>query len=627
MIANRGEIAVRIAETAHNMGIATVAVFSEADRGALHTLVCDESVCIGAPEPSASYLNIAALIAAAQKTGANAVHPGYGFLSERADFAQAVLDAGLIWVGPSPKAISTMGSKTQARAAVEAADVPVVPGTHDIESAASIGFPLLIKAVSGGGGRGMRLVHASEELEEAIRSASDEARSAFGDPSLFAERFIEKGRHVEIQVFGDQHGQVTALYERECSVQRRHQKVIEEAPSPVLDQALREQMQDAALRAAKSVDYVGAGTVEFLLSEDGSFYFLEMNTRLQVEHPVTEAITGLDLVRLQLEVAQGASLPAIPEACGASIEVRLYAEDASADNAPQTGRVLALSCEDQEGIRLDTGVAEGSEVSVHYDPMLAKLIAHGENREDARKKLCRALEKLCLLGVKTNQDYLLHILNEPDFISGDLHTSWLETSVHLPDPVVPKEAAIAALCHQILKPKSLLPSIKKGWRNSHFDDRSIQIGSRQLRWRPAPEGWTVSTEGVEHSVTCHLQGDSLVLEVDGLRRMVQVKEDQDSFYVWVSGGAYTLTKHPRFADEDSSEETGDCQAPTPGKVTRVCVKPGDGVQSGDLLVVLEAMKMEHPICASINGTVTDICVEEGDQVSSGDLLVVLEENE
>lgn len=622
LIANRGEIAIRIAQSCHALGISTVAVCSEADQDALHSHYCDESICIGPPAAAESYLKIDALIQAALDTNANAIHPGYGFLSENADFAEAVEKAGLIWVGPPAKAISVMGSKTAARTAAIGADVPVVPGEVDTAKAESVGFPLLIKAVGGGGGRGMRVVREAKELQQAIEAASREALSAFGNGDVFVERYIEQGRHIEIQVFGDQHGNVHHLYERECSVQRRHQKVVEEAPSVALDEDLRQKMGEAAIRVAKAVDYVGAGTVEFLLDQDGSFYFLEMNTRLQVEHPVTECITGLDLVALQLDVAQGEAFTDVPERAGASIEVRLYAEDPAEDYAPQTGLIHEFSFDEAEGIRVDTGVASGSEVSIHYDPMIAKIIASGENREIARKRLVRCLNRLCVLGLKTNQHQLIEILSHPDFIQGDIHTRWLEGQEQSA-PSISNTTVIAALCGQLKDTRETLPAIAKGWRNSRFRSQLFTAGEIDIHWHPKGNGWSVRTGEQTQDLHFEATDNAIVLWLDGRKTEAVLAEDTSHHYVWTGGASVALKKGQRFPDVDLEDDPGACIASTPGKVAKLAVSEGQQVQSGDLLVVLEAMKMEQPLCASIDGVVQSVFVAEGEQVEAGQRLVEL----
>jgi len=626
LIANRGEIAVRIAKSAHALGISTVAVCSEADREAFHSSFCDQCLCIGPAAPSESYLNIDAILAAAQQSGADAIHPGYGFLSERADFAQAVMDAGLIWIGPSPSAISTMGSKTAARAAASDAGVPVVPGEHDINKAAAVGFPLLVKAVGGGGGRGMRVVESELELESALQAASREAESAFGDPALFVERYIAEGRHIEIQVFGDSHGKIVHLYERECSIQRRHQKVLEEAPSPALTPDLREKMGAAAVSVAKAVSYVGAGTVEFLLDENGSFYFLEMNTRIQVEHPVTEAITGLDLVALQIQVAQGEHLPEVEALEGAAIEVRLYAEDPGADYRPQTGSILEFSFEQDEGIRVDSGVASGSEVGIHYDPMMAKIIAYGADREQARQRLLRALNRLCLLGLKSNQQQLIEVLNSKDFIEGQVHTRWLEAQGHTENEA-PPEAAIAALAVHLDGRRKALPGVCKGWRNSRFRDGLFCAGTHVLHWRPEGRGWRVKVGNSSHKVRFEPHDTGGRLWIDDQARDLAYAENDQAHYVWMGGAAHRLEKIERFPESAAQEEEDACTATTPGKVSKLAVNPGETVRAGALLIVLEAMKMEQPLFAATDGVIKAVFVAEGDQVIAGQRLVELEARE
>ncbi len=454
LIANRGEIVVRVAATLRAMGIGTVAVYSDADRHALHVRACDQAVHVGPAPSKESYLRVEAILDAAKQSGADAVHPGYGFLSENAEFAEAVSAAGLVWIGPPPAAIRAMGSKIAARKTMEAAGVPVVPGVHDagqdraalVRAADAIGYPILVKAVAGGGGKGMRAVHAPEALADALDGAEREARASFGDGAVYLEKLLVEPRHVEIQIFGDAHGRVISLGERECSIQRRHQKVVEESPSPVMTPELRRAMGEAAVRAGEAVGYVGAGTVELMVDREGRFYFLEMNTRLQVEHPVTELVTGLDLVRLQVAVAEGAPLPEPPGLRGHAIEVRLYAEDPAAGFLPQTGRLLRYRLPHLPGVRLDTGFVEGDEVSVHYDPMLAKLIAWGEDREHARARLLDALGRWEVHGVKTNLELLRRVVAHPAFAAGRTHTGFI--AEHWPDGFLaaePSEDALVAL--------------------------------------------------------------------------------------------------------------------------------------------------------------------------------------
>jgi len=450
LVANRGEIAVRVLTACRTAGVATVAVASEADVGSRHARLADELVVLGPAPARESYLDVGRVLEAARATGADAVHPGFGFLSENAGFARAVIDAGLVWIGPPPAAIEAMGLKVASRERMKAAGVPVVPGSHDLspEALAAVGLPLVVKASAGGGGKGMRVVRSAEELPSAIASCRSEAEAAFGDPTLYAERYLERPRHVEIQVFGDAHGRVVALGERECSLQRRHQKVVEESPSPAVTPALRSRMSEAAVAAAKAVGYVNAGTVEFLLAPDGSFFFLEMNTRLQVEHPVTEEAWGLDLVSLQLAVAAGEALPAdlASAPVAHAIEARVYAEDPESGFLPQVGTVLAYEEPGGPGVRVDSGIEEGSEVSVHYDPMLAKVVARGRTREEARRRLVDALGRTVILGVATNVSWLRRLLETPEFVRGDLDTSLL-ARLELPPPPDPPAEVLAAAAH------------------------------------------------------------------------------------------------------------------------------------------------------------------------------------
>ncbi len=455
LVANRGEIAVRVLTACRTAGLSTVAVASEADVGSRHARLADELVVLGPAPARESYLVASKILDAARATGADAVHPGYGFLSENAAFARAVIDAGLVWIGPPPAAIEAMGLKVPSRERMKEAGVPVVPGSHGFsaEGLAGIGLPLVVKASAGGGGKGMRVVREQAELAAALESCRREAEAAFGDPTLYAERYLERPRHVEIQVFGDAHGRVVALGERECSLQRRHQKVVEESPSPVVTPQLRARMGEAAVAAAKAVGYVNAGTVEFLLEPDGSFFFLEMNTRLQVEHPVTEEAWGLDLVSLQLAVAAGEPLPAdIPEAPVAhAIEARVYAEDPENGFLPQVGTVLVYEEPGGPGVRVDSGIEAGSEVSVHYDPMLAKVVARGRDREEARRRLVDALGRTVILGVATNVSWLRRLLETSEFVRGELDTALL-SRLDLPAPPEPPAGVLAAAAHVLSGP-------------------------------------------------------------------------------------------------------------------------------------------------------------------------------
>jgi propionyl-CoA carboxylase alpha chain len=611
LIANRGEIAVRIARTCRDLGVPTVAVVSDADEGALHATACDQAVFIGGRSPGESYLDAAKLLDAAARSGATAVHPGYGFLSEDAGFAQAVLDAGLIWVGPPPSAIAAMGSKTEARRRMIEAGVPVVPGG---DTPQDVGLPLLIKASAGGGGRGMRVVRDLADFETERASAEREALSAFGDGTVFLERLVEGARHVEIQVVADTHGAVVHLGARDCSVQRRHQKVVEEAPGA--QGTLLDAMGQAAIQAAAAVDYVGAGTVEFLVSPDGEFFFLEMNTRLQVEHPVTEAIHGVDLVAWQLHVAQGGSLPAVPEPNGHAIEVRLYAEDPDNDYAPRTGTVLALR--GPEGLRLDTGIQAGSVVGIDYDPMLAKLIAHGATREIARRRLVQGLRDLVLHGVQTNREQLLGILEHPDFVADTIHTGWLaDCNLSAPEPDA--WAAVAALTCE-LSTERAMPGIPRGFRNNRVRDNLLNVGDHVVHWLPKGATGIAARVGEQCGrvswTQTHLRWGADQIRFDALAQ-------PDGWWVHTPNYRGFVERPPAFPDLADQAPEGSLEAPMPGKVLRVQVSPGDAVSAGQVLVVLEAMKMEQRVMAPADGVVREVLVGEGDQVDSGQALVVV----
>ncbi len=635
LIANRGEIAVRIAATASCWGIRTVAVHSSADDDAPHVRACDEAVRIGGPAPAESYLRADALIEAARRTGADAVHPGYGFLSENAAFAQAVLDAGLTWVGPPPEAIATMGSKAAARQLAESLDVPVLPGSTDVSlsAAEAIGWPVLVKAVAGGGGRGMRVVEDPADFETACETASREAASAFGDGTLLLEKYLQRPRHVEIQVFSDTLGTHIHLAERECSIQRRHQKVIEEHPSLALDDALRERMGAEAVKLAQGIGYVGAGTVEFLVDDSGGFYFLEMNTRLQVEHRVTEGAYGfIDLVEWQLRVAWGEPLPELPPRRFACVEARLYAEDPDAGYAPRTGRVLDLHLPLKLGVRIDAGVEEGSAVSTHYDPMLAKVIAVGDDRDQARRRLILGLEDLSVLGVVTNLDHLLRVLRHPAYAVGDQHTGFL---VEHADDLAPPDASerarwalLAAATLTLAQPRDVLPGIERGWRNSRWRDPSLHLGGGEVHWRVAGEGWRLTVDGQAHQVALLSQdGAAVRLRVDGLTRGLRVASDDTTWWVHALGGVATVSIDEAWPAPQDEAAAGACVAPMPGKVLSVAVEVGQAVTEGQLLATLEAMKTEHRLLAPRDGVVAAVQARVGDQVDAGAVLVALADEE
>jgi acetyl/propionyl-CoA carboxylase alpha subunit len=635
LIANRGEIAARIARTCRALGIRSVAVFSDADEGALHVRACDAAVHLPGTAPADTYLRGDLLVEAARRAGADAVHPGYGFLAESAGFAQSVIDAGLTWVGPPAAAIAAMGSKVEAKALMRAAGVPVLPDSSVVDDPAAIGFPLLVKASAGGGGRGMRIVRSASELPDALESARREAAAAFGDGTVFCERYVERGRHIEVQVFGDTDGEVVALPERECSIQRRHQKIIEESPSPAVDEDLRRRMSQAAITAATAVHYVGAGTVELLLDPGGEFWFLEMNTRLQVEHPVTEAITGLDLVAAQLAIADGARVSAaVPTGTtsGHAIEVRLTAEDPAAGYRPSTGTFWRFEGGDSE-VRVDTGIETGSTVSPFYDSMVAKVIAHGVTREEARRRLVAWLAGAVLHGPVTNRDQLLRILEHPAFVDGHLHTGFLD-EFPCTDPIrgdVTMAAAAAALAEQAANRQAarVLGAIPSGWRNNPAVDQVVELSLDEEPVRVAyrlGRGGHVIVDGTEIGArVVDATPDEVVLDDLGLRRTYRVGRDGELRFVDADDGHVTFTLLPRHPDPGAGIVAGSLVAPMPGSVLRVLVAPGDAVTAGQPLVVVEAMKMEHQIVAPADGTVATVQVSRGEQVDTGQVLLQMEE--
>ena len=650
LIANRGEIARRIVRTCREMGIATVAVFSEPDRDALFVGDADEAVALGGATPAESYLRVDALVEAARRTGADAVHPGYGFLAENAPFAQACLDAGLTFIGPSPAAIAAMGSKIEAKARVQAAGVPVLStiaaeGRKPADlarEAAGLGFPLLVKASGGGGGRGMRIVHSAGELAAAVEVASREAAAAFGDDRVFLEPYLVAPRHVEFQVFGDSHGRIIHLFERECSIQRRHQKIIEESPSPALDVELRGRMGEAAIRAAQAVDYVGAGTIEFLLGPDGRFFFLEMNTRLQVEHPVTEAVTGLDLVRLQLLVADGGHLP--PEATeavltGHAIEARLYAEDPLHDYRPATGTLHRFRLPEVPGLRIESAVADGSTVSPYYDSMLAKVIVHAGTRDDATRRLACALAGAHLHGPTTNRDLLVRILRHPDFVAGQTDTHFLDRHppTELGQPLADtaaqqRHAVAAALAAQAERRAAaiVLDTLPSGWRNSSSQPQTVRFataaGPCEVRYRLSREGLTVEVDGAAlDAVRLHAGAiDRVDLEAEGIRQTSHLHHVGNTWYVDSPAGSSELAELPRFPLPDAEQDRGSLVAPFPGVVAEVKVTVGAQVAVGDSLLVIESMKMFHSINAPVAGKVAELRAVAGAHVQAGALLAVIE---
>ena len=644
LIANRGEIARRVIRTARDLGYRTVAVYSDADADALHVIDADEAVHIGAAAVGESYLLGERIIEAARKTGADAVHPGYGFLSENADFARACEQAGLTFIGPRADAIELMGSKRLSKLAMIEACVPCIPGYQDadqsdetlLEKAIDIGFPLMVKASAGGGGRGMRLVHSTDELPEQLRTARSEALSAFGSDELILERAVLEPRHIEIQVFADEQGNVIYLGERDCSIQRRHQKVVEEAPSPFVNPALRQRMGEAAVQAAKACDYRGAGTVEFLVDEDEQFYFLEMNTRLQVEHPVTELVTGLDLVALQLRVAEGMALPLSQDEVrltGHAVEVRLYAEDPRKAFMPQTGEVLAWSYPERDGVRMDHGILAGQQISPFYDPMLAKAIGYGESREIAIRRLVSALEDTCLLGLNNNKRFLQNVLRHQTFAEGHATTAFIEEHF-INDPSMddqgPNPLTLAQAAMLFMHRASAASKPTFDWRNtgatratyrlSHNGDVTDVLISRDaagfnidvLEQRLILEPVQVQNNGCDYLY-------------EGVRRRLDFAFDGDSLFLDSEQGHFNITDATyQPAQVAGSAGSGQVKASMDGAVVSVLVREGDSVTEGQTLVVLEAMKMEHPLKAGINGTVTSVQCQPGQQVKTRQLLAVVE---
>jgi acetyl/propionyl-CoA carboxylase alpha subunit len=674
LVANRGEIARRIFRTARSMGITCVAVYSDADADSPHVAEADLAVRLPGLSPTDTYLRTDLLLDAAARSGADAIHPGYGFLSERADFASAVVAAGLTWVGPPAAAIAAMGSKIGSKELMRAAGVPTLPslvvpetGDADGNEADALGWPLLVKASAGGGGRGMRIVERIDDLAQAVDGARREAEAAFGDGTVFLERYVTDPRHIEVQVLADGHGDVVALFERECSIQRRHQKIIEESPSPVVSSSQRARLCDAATAAARAVGYTNAGTVEFVLDPagtdaDGSFYFLEMNTRLQVEHPVTELVTGCDLVRLQLLVAEGHTLPPEVHAAvargpvGHAVEARIYAEDPAADWIPSTGTLhrfeipaaspasspdASLTAEGTT-LRVDSGVESGSTVSPHYDPMLAKVITHGPTRAEAVASLARVLSASAIHGVTTNRDLLVRTLRHPAFAAGDIDTGFLDRhdlqtlSAPLADVhAVERHAVAAALTGRTHRraQATAQTSVPSGWRNNPsqleqtaFDVQahSITVGYRFDRTGRHVD--LVEIDGVTRPVAVgRLEADSVVLTVDDVTRRYRVARAEHTTFVDGPDGSTVLVEQERFPIPGSQVPAGSAVAPMPGGVARVNVAVGDHVHAGQDLVVLEAMKMEHTVHAAIEGTVAEVMVAPGTQVESGQVLVVLEE--
>ena len=648
LIANRGEIASRIIRTCRKMGIRSIAVFSEADRLSPFVEEADVAVHIGDPIPAHSYLNQEKILKVARQTGADAIHPGYGFLSENVGFAKKCAEEGLIFIGPNAEAIDSMGSKSKAKTLMTKHKVPVVPGYQGKDqsvkkltaAAQEIGFPVLLKATAGGGGKGMRIVESETEIKKAIEAAKRESKSAFGDDELIVEKYIASGRHIEFQIFGDQHGNAIHILERECTIQRRYQKVVEESPSPVMTPKLRQAMGAAAVNAAKALNYDNAGTVEFIYDDKtGDFFFLEVNTRLQVEHPVTEEITGLDLVQMQIESAQGMPLRLSQDdvkGTGYAVEVRLYAEDPANDFLPVTGTIQRFDFPPVEGLRVETAIKSGSEISVYYDPMIAKIIVHDQSRASALRKMRYVLKNLICQGMTTNQDFLLKVLEQPDFEIGQYDTHFIAKQFKAADFAQSdgKDETLAAIGATLFdwyhrnSNRTLLRNMPSGWRNNYYQpqsetfilkDTELTIGYRSsLR-----SEFIFYVDEREHNVQL-LNADNQFVSclIDGVRYGFQISTDGQTFYVQnESVGNHTLVQKNRFPAKVIEKMQGGYETPMPSQIVKILVAEGQKVRSGEGLVVLSSMKMENTVEAMEDGIVEEIYAEEGTNVGAGVLLL------
>ena len=636
LVANRGEIAVRVMQTAKEMGYKTVAVYSEADQYARHVQVADEAVFIGESKVSESYLSITKIIEACKKTGADAVHPGYGFLSENTDFAQACIDNNITFIGPTALAIELMGSKRLSKIAMIQAGVPCVPGyegdQQDIdflaEQARKVGFPLMVKASAGGGGRGMRLVHQDADLLEALKTARSEAENAFGSGELIIEKAVIAPRHVELQVFGDTHGNYVHLFERDCSIQRRHQKVVEEAPCPVMTPELRQRMGEAAVAAAKSCDYVGAGTVEFLLDASGEFYFLEMNTRLQVEHPVTEMVTGLDLVEWQLRVANGEKLPLQQSELtlkGHAIEVRLYAEDPRLDFLPQTGKILRWKPVESKNVRIDHGMLAQGEISPFYDPMVAKVIAYGETRTDAIRSLARAVEESVLLGVNSNKEFLVNLLRHALVLKGDTNTAFIQE--HFQEDLSLNKQSLNLESLALVASLFTNASTQSSWNTGislslplklRYDEQKIDLIVKR-------DGSLVTVEACGETQSIDLldqTAEQLIYVINGVRRKIDYAIEANVVYLDSANGNVAV-ENITYLPPETAEVAGDgkIRAPMDGSIINVMVNAGDTVSKGQTLLILEAMKIQQQIKSDVDGIVGEIVGQAGQQVKKRQILL------
>jgi propionyl-CoA carboxylase alpha chain len=633
LIANRGEIASRIILSAHDMGISCVAIYTEADASSPYVRQSDQAYKL-----SDSYLNAKEIIEIAKNSGADAVHPGYGFLSENASFANQVKKAGIKWVGPSANAIKKMGDKLTAKELAEKANVPTLPMTSDPKKADTIGYPILVKAAAGGGGKGMRIVKKAKDLKEAIKSAEREAEGGFGDKRVFLERYIARSRHIEIQILGDSHGNIVHLGERECSIQRRHQKVVEESPSPMVDEEMRFAMGEAAIKLASKLKYESAGTVEFLVDEKTKeFWFLEVNTRLQVEHPVTEEVTGIDLVKEQLRIADGEELEydqSDIDFFGSSIEVRLYAEDPGNDFLPVTGKLIAFEPANDPLVRWDIGIESGSVITSNFDPMLAKVISFGETRTEAANKLALALENSHFGGMKTNRDYLVSILRSEEYLAGDTTTDFIDrvelnSEINLTNEEIENYATVGAMWIQgkNRNEANVLSSISSGWSNGRLPHQEIKFDYNDkellIRYKPQRDGSFITNNN--KNLNIFDWNESFIdIEISNIRYRSKVTLENEKLLVHTHKGDILLNILPKFKLAEEVEIEGGLTAPMPGKVVEIKVKKGSTIKKGDTLVILEAMKMEHKVSAPANGKITEILVEKGEQVENGTTLVVVD---
>jgi len=653
LIANRGEIASRIMRTCRKMGIKTIALFSEADKNAPYLLGADKAIHIGQPEPAKSYLDQEKIIEIAKKYQVDAIHPGYGFLSENAAFAEYCQRENIIFIGPNIQAIKSMGSKSSAKALMKKHQVPVIPGYQGADQsfdnmskeAINIGFPILLKAAAGGGGKGMRIVHSQSDLQTAFDAAKREAKNAFGDDELIIEKYISRGRHIEFQIFGDQHGNVIHILERECSIQRRYQKIIEESPSPIMTDKLRQKMGKSAVAAAQALNYDNAGTVEFIYDDTSqNYYFLEVNTRLQVEHPVTEMITGLDLVELQLNSAMGLPLPLAQNdviSSGYAIESRLYAEDPNNDFMPGSGSVALWDVPKLNGLRVETAVNTGSHISIYYDPMIAKLIVWDKERMGAIRKLKYTLDNLLCLGLKTNQALLSKILNDPNFVSGKYDTNYIDENIgQLTEATQRTEQFHHALIASTLSRwqkrkdnKTLLQGLPPGWRNNFYQSiKDVYIREEEeytLSYRFKSGAFLIHIGNNEYKALLIETSDhKTIIEVNGERiEFFSVQEGQDLFFQNSSTGSFQFSLQEKFPKESNKEISDAYIAPMPSQVIQVIVEVGAEVKKGDSLIVLSSMKMENVITAATAGLVTDIYVQANQNIESNQLLLKIEEQE